>query len=325
MAVLSTDPISTRDTGILITYQKLNASLSAKLPTSSTLEFWGLSAYNTQLQPIEIADLGESWCAVDYNKFASLDDEFGAYQAIIEARKYYHPRAEIDSTLHPNLNIIGNQGDNLNRCLRILGMTLDVLYHLKPVIRQALKSVIERYMTYVTAYAPGPHSNISGEMYQAIASDFQTQVNTVYMCIYGDVFQSEEDVVEAFDAIPDTSHNSMLAIAIMQMRLRTPTGSPNNSRVKTPTGSPGNGKKPGKAAPKQSPKTKAPAATTPSPTSITGLTSPSTDTRQVCCFSLSETGCSKSPCSRAHRLPTEAEKPIVKKFFERSKLVQKHF
>jgi hypothetical protein len=181
MAIQSSDPIPTRDTDILITYQKLNASLSAKLPTSPTLDFWGLPAYNTQLQPIEMADLGKSWCAVEVNKFASLNDQFGSSQAIIEARKYYHPRAEADSNLQANLNIIGNQGDNLNRCLRILGMTLDVLYNLKPAIRQALKHVIERYMTYVTAYAPGPHSNISGEMYQAIASDFQIQVNTVYM------------------------------------------------------------------------------------------------------------------------------------------------
>jgi hypothetical protein len=168
-------------------------------------------------------------------------------------------------------------------------------------------------MTYVTAYAPGPHSYISGEMYQAVASDFQIQVNTVYMCVYGDVFQSEEDLVEAFNAIPNAEHNSTLAIAIMQMRLKTPTGP---SATGNPT------KTPKKRKQKPEPKTATAAATSPSPN-----TNPATPLKgPVCCFYLSASGCQKSDCTRAHRLPTANEqKNNVKNFFDKSKLVQKLF
>jgi hypothetical protein len=294
MAVLSKNPKGARDAGTLIIYQKLTAS-----PPADVLSFWELPSYRAQLQPIQLIELGKSWNAVNINIFASADDKFGATHAENEARKFFHTKMEIEPSLLPDLNIIGNSIVNLSNCLRMFGMTLDVLYELTTTVRDAIKGVIQRYIAFIRPHHPGPQSAISGKMFQIIAQDFQTELNKAYLQVYGGAIDSEAQFVTALSTIPDTSSNTKLAVDILRMQVAHQEPAMNTPRLdRTP-----------KKAKQVAIVTPGPAAT---PTIAT--TSPTT---WLCGYHLSDKKCLKPNCGRPHRSPvTDAEKAIVKKFFD---------
>jgi len=310
--VLSADPETVLNTGNINAFMILHylgapsRASTAEEDKESLGSFWGLDRWVTQVQPVHLLWMVNSLVSVDVRLWASLWDTYTT--PAIEQLVF--PFLASDDKLvptSPDWSVVSGYCQRLRLCLLNFCVTVDVLFRLRPVIRQSLRAAVERTMRFIASVDPGPANPATPLLLHYVAYRFQQAVGLAYGHVRGCVSTSPEAVADEIALFPNREQHSTFSIDVdmILMHQRLPpsmlslpglAGSCRESLFATP---PPMHHASG-AAPSPAP---APAADTTPP-------KPGPKTFPVCGYWNSTRGCRKSTGCSPHRAAKTAEERL---------------
>jgi hypothetical protein len=216
--VLSEDSITVINTGAVNLFMQLFyiGQPSEVTAISGCSAYWAVAAWRTQIQPFHLLQLARNITLVDIRLFASVLD--------VQSRQYADALGQKLQTFEDKvgdvavvLNIIGGHPERLLGCLANFAITLDVVFLLRPAIREALRNMIVRTMSLARGFQLSPTAAEASALYHYLAQQFQTTTQAAFGRVRGGS-ATQEAVIAIFAAFPDLSPYSDLTNDLLLIR-----------------------------------------------------------------------------------------------------------
>jgi hypothetical protein len=208
-AVLSTEPTILLKQGNLEVLQRMSyyhlASTSSSTEVSRAA-FWGLQGpFRTQLQAAHLITMLQSMVSVDIRLFADMHVVLGKFSAQNLADRCAASDAiTIDASIPTDLEVVGKESARFEHLLRNFAFVVDNLLLLCPVIREAMRNMLSRFIQHAQRMLLDPTDIVTALLYIYWAHEFQSAVNQAYTMVKTSVLTSADAVAEFWAAIPNT-------------------------------------------------------------------------------------------------------------------------
>ena len=209
-AVFSAEPSTLLKQGNLEVLQRMSYSHLACSSSSteiSRLVFWGLQGpFRTQLQAAHLITMLQSMMSVDIRMFADMHAALGPHlaQNLVD-RCAASDALTLDASILPYLDVVGCQSERFEHLLRNFGFVVDNLLLLCPMIREAMRSMLSRFIQHAQRMILDPTDVVTALLYVYWAHEFQSAVNQAYTMVRSSALKSVDGVVEFWAKIPNTS------------------------------------------------------------------------------------------------------------------------
>jgi len=209
-AVLSAEPTTLLKQGNLEVLQRMSyyhlASASSSTEVSRAA-FWGLHGpFRTQLQAAHLIAMLQSMMSVDIRMFADMHTVLGTFLAQNLANSCAASDAiTIDTSIATDLDVVGKESARFEHLLRNFAFVVDNLLLLCPVIREAMRNMLSRFIQHAQRMLLDPTDIVTALLYIYWAHEFQSAVNQAYTMVKTSVLTSADAVAEFWAAIPNTS------------------------------------------------------------------------------------------------------------------------
>ena len=316
--VLSEDPITVINTGAVNLFMQLFyiGQPSEVTAISGCSAYWAVTAWRTQIQPFHLLQLARNITLVDIRLFASVLD--------VQSRQYADALGQKLQTYEDKvgdvaavLNIIGGHPERLLGCLANFAITLDVVFLLRPAIREALRNMIVRTMSLARGFQLSPTAAEASTLYHYLAQQFQTTTQAAFGRVRGGS-ATQEAVISIFAAFPDLSPYSDLTNDLLL--IRSTRAIPDCMKpFALPTGHGPGATSPGiKRDRDLDSVTPAPRATV-TKEAKQGTSKSPKKRKTICGFYCTTEGCTKgSACLHEHRPPqTDDDREFLDRFYKR--------
>jgi hypothetical protein len=303
-AIFSKDPKLVTNTGILLIHKRLSGFTLYNEVNHSADEngmlalckFWGIQGWYTAIQPTHLLSIAKGFCNFNYSLFV----DFTCFLPLSGARhaaKAFHHTCDTDQVISLPAGVPSRIDDNLEhfaRLLRVACYTLDALFIWKDSIRNAVHSVLTKWIDFLSIHYPGPLNPATLELFDLVAKTLLADLDDIYISCYSNV-ATEPIVLEVLATLPNLEN-----VWFKRELLRITNLSFTDARLQKDSSQAERGARRTK---------KSSTVVTPRPTPPTQS---SYKTNSTCFFNLTPNGCQFGPdkCHRTHRaaiLDSEAD------------------